>query len=135
MWIDVDAQLVARKLNEAFSNDDLWTSPSIVDDVEDLADEYDALTVENAKLRRHLEILRDHGIEIVDAVAGGFEIYSKDHALVDQLRELVRDMMRYYFTPSALDRQREVELTERARELGVEEDDSEHCSELGIEVG
>ena len=92
------------------------------------------LMEENAKLRRHLEILRDHGIEIVDAVAGGFEIYSKDHALVDQLRELVRDMMRYYFTPSALDRQREVELTERARELGVEEDDSEHCSELGIEV-
>lgn len=94
----------------------------------------DELRAENAKLRRRLEILRDHGIEIVDAAAGGFEIYSKDHALVDQLRELARDMMRYYFTPSALDRRREVELTERARELGVEEDDGEHCSELGIEV-
>ena len=73
MWIDVDAQLVARKLNEAFSNDDLWTSPSIVDDVEDLADEYDALTVENAKLKElcidmasHLrEAERIHGDELL----------------------------------------------------------------------
>ena len=44
---------------------------------------------ENAKLRRYLEILRDHGIEIVDAVAGGFEIYSKDHELADKLKGLV----------------------------------------------
>lgn len=51
MWIDVDAQLVARMRNEAFSNDDFLTSPCIVDDVEDLADECDALTVENDKLR------------------------------------------------------------------------------------
>ena len=73
MLIDVDAQLVARKLNEAFSNDDLWTSPSIVDDVEDLADEYDALTVENAKLKElcidmasHLrEAERIHGDELL----------------------------------------------------------------------
>lgn len=47
----MDAQLVARKLNEAFSNDDLWTSPSIVDDVEDLADEYDVLKAENDELK------------------------------------------------------------------------------------
>lgn len=47
----MDAQLVARKLNEAFSNDDLWTNPSIVDDVEDLADEYDVLKAENDELK------------------------------------------------------------------------------------
>jgi hypothetical protein len=47
----MDAQLVAQRLNEAFSNDDLWTRPSIVDDVEDLADEYDVLKAENERLR------------------------------------------------------------------------------------
>lgn len=48
-----------------------------------------------------------------------------------KLRELVRDMMRYYFMPSTIDRkQRETELIERANELGVEEDDGE----LGVEV-
>lgn len=53
----MDVQLVARKLSEAFSNDDLWTNPSIVDEVEDLADEYDALKTENAKLR---ELVQDY---------------------------------------------------------------------------
>ena len=44
----------------------------------------------------------------------------------EKLRELVRDMMRYYFMPSAIDsKQRETELIERASELGVEEDDGE----------
>lgn len=43
-----------------------------------------------------------------------------------KLRELVRDMMRYYFMPSTIDRkQRETELIERASELGVEEDNGE----------
>lgn len=47
----MDAQLVAQRLSDAFSNDDLWTNPSVVDSVEDLADEHDALKAENAKLR------------------------------------------------------------------------------------
>lgn len=48
-----------------------------------------------------------------------------------KLRKLARDMMRYYFTPSAIDsKQREAELLERAHELGVEEDNGE----LGVEV-
>lgn len=48
-----------------------------------------------------------------------------------KLRELVRDMMRYYFMPSAIDsKQRETELLERAHELGVEKDNGE----LGVEV-
>ena len=51
---------------------------------------------------------------------------------IASLEELVRDMMRYYFMPSTIDRkQRETELIERANELGVEEDDGE----LGVEVG
>lgn len=48
-----------------------------------------------------------------------------------RLRKLVRDMMRYYFMPSAIDsKQREAELLERAHELGVEDD----SSELWVEV-
>jgi FtsZ-binding cell division protein ZapB len=58
----MDAQLVARKLNEAFSNDDLWTSPSIVDAVEDLAYEYDALKAENANLREYVDRLERHAL-------------------------------------------------------------------------
>ncbi len=48
-----------------------------------------------------------------------------------KLRELVRDMMRYYFMPSAIDRkQRETELLSRAHELGVEEDNGELVAEV-----
>ena len=74
----MDAQLVVRKLNDAFSNDDLWTSPSIVDDVEDLADEYDALKSENAKLREQSEQLFDKTLELATENA--------------KLRELAMDM-------------------------------------------
>jgi hypothetical protein len=42
---------------------------------------------ENAKLKRRLEILKAHGIEIVDTVAGGFEIYNKEHARADRLQD------------------------------------------------
>ena len=45
------------------------------------------LEAENAKLKRRLEILKGHGIEIVDAVAGGFEIYNKEHARADRLQD------------------------------------------------
>lgn len=49
----------------------------------------------------------------------------------ESLRELVRDMMRYYFMPSAIDsKQRETELLERAHELGVEKDNGELCVEV-----
>ena len=48
-----------------------------------------------------------------------------------KLRELVEDMMRYYFMPSAIDsKQRETELLERAHELGVEKDNGELCVEV-----
>ena len=48
-----------------------------------------------------------------------------------KLRELVQDMLRYYFMPSAIDnKQRETELLERAYELGIEKDNGE----MGVEV-
>lgn len=48
-----------------------------------------------------------------------------------KLRELVRDMMRFYFMPSAIGcKQRETELLERARELGVEKDNGELWAEV-----
>ncbi len=60
------------------------------------------LEAENARLKRRLEILNDHGIEIADAVAGGFEIYDKEHARADRLqaensklRELVHRYVEY----------------------------------------
>lgn len=50
------------------------------------ATEIAALCAENAELSRKLEILKEHGIEIVDAVAGGFEIYSEDYARASELK-------------------------------------------------
>lgn len=50
------------------------------------ATEIAALCAENAELSRKLEILKEHGIEIVDAVAGGFEIYSEDYARASKLK-------------------------------------------------
>lgn len=43
------------------------------------------LKEENDKLRWKLEVLKAHGIEIVDAVAGGYEIYSDDHKEAERL--------------------------------------------------
>ena len=65
--------------------DFLTASPSVVypDEVLELLQPVDR---ENAKLKRKLEILKAHGIEIVDAVAGGFEIYNKEHARADRLQ-------------------------------------------------
>jgi hypothetical protein len=39
-----------------------------------------------------------------------------------ELRELVRDMLRYYAMPNDIDYRREADLLERAHELGVEVD-------------
>lgn len=48
-----------------------------------------------------------------------------------KLRELARDMMHFYFTPNAIGcKQRETELLERARELGIEEDNGELWTEI-----
>lgn len=52
----MDAQKIAQRLYESFASDDLCEHPEIVDDVEDLADEYDNLKAENTKLR---ELVRD----------------------------------------------------------------------------
>lgn len=44
----------------------------------------------------------------------------------DKLRKLVELWMHFYFMPSAIDcKQRETELLERARELGIEKDNGE----------
>ena len=53
----MDAQRVVQELSTALSNDDLWSHPEIVDDVEELADAYDELKAENAKLRA---LVRDY---------------------------------------------------------------------------
>lgn len=90
---------------------------------------------ENAKLRRKLEILRDHGIEIVDAVAGGFEIYSKDHELADRLKWLVeryhsamRCMLETGTSPTD-----PAFLEDRMREIGMEVDtDGCHGGEVAV---
>lgn len=49
-------------------------------------------------LRRKREILKAHGVEIVDAVAGGYEVYNEAQRTIDRLkgeneklRELVKD--------------------------------------------
>jgi hypothetical protein len=44
------------------------------------------LEKENENLRGKLQALRAHGIEVVDAVAGGVEIYSEEHDELDRLR-------------------------------------------------
>lgn len=54
----MDAWLVARRLGEAFDN--LRAIQSVVDDVEELADAYDALATENASLREYVDRLERH---------------------------------------------------------------------------
>ena len=44
------------------------------------------LKKENENLRWKQQALRAHGIEVVDAVAGGVEIYSEEHAELDKLK-------------------------------------------------
>ena len=46
----MDAQKIAQRLYESFVSDDLCEHPEIVDDVEDLADEYEDTKAENAEL-------------------------------------------------------------------------------------
>ena len=97
------------------------------------------LQAENAKLRNEVDNLLDfeHLTSVAVAYAGCDECGEYKQTMLrlfaenDKLRELVRDMMRYYFMPSAINsNQRERELLERAHELGVEEDNGE----LGMEV-
>lgn len=82
------------------------------------------LEAENAKLKRRLEILKGHGIEIVDAVAGGFEIYNKEHARVDRLQaenEKLRELIRTVWLAGDFRSFLGVEeIKERMRELGIE---------------
>ena len=54
-----------------------------------LADYVDREAIE---LRAKLAYLEAYGIKIVDAVAGGYEIYDENLRTIDKLRELVRDM-------------------------------------------
>lgn len=53
----MDAQKIAQRLYESFASDDLCEHPEIVDDVEDLADEYEDTKAENAELVEMLEEL------------------------------------------------------------------------------
>lgn len=57
------------------------------------------LEKENEKLRGKLQAMRAHGIEVVDAVAGGVEIYSEEHAELDRLKaenEELRDELKQW---------------------------------------
>lgn len=58
----MDAQRVVQELSTALSNDDLWSHPEIVDDVEELADAHDALATENASLREYVNRLERHAL-------------------------------------------------------------------------
>lgn len=49
-------------------------------------------------------------------------LYAKVKAEAAGLRELVRDMMRYYAMPNSIDYKREAALLERAHNLGIEVD-------------
>ena len=51
------------------------------------------LQAENAKLRKKINALKAHGIEIADAVAGGYEIYDIQQREVDRL-EVENDKLR-----------------------------------------
>lgn len=57
------------------------------------------LEKENDNLRGKLQALRAHGIEVVDAVAGGVEIYNEEHAELDRLKtenEKLRDELKQW---------------------------------------
>ena len=82
------------------------------------------LQAENAKLKRKLEILKDYGIEIVDAVAGGFEIYNEEHARADRLQaenvkmhELLQRTWDAFHDATAREF---VKVKNELRELGIE---------------
>lgn len=97
------------------------------------------IEAENAKLRRKLEVLKAHGIEIVDAVAGGNEIYSKEHARVEslevenaKLRDFILMLMndevcprcvKPYCTNPKDGRWSTCDYDDCLRELGIEVDD------------
>lgn len=70
----------------------------------------DQLKTENKRLKRKLEILKAHGVEIVDAVSGGFEVYSEDYKRADALkgenaryRELVEILRRDWHIEASWD--------------------------------
>lgn len=95
---------------------------------DELADRIVELEDECERLRRKLEILKDHGYEIVDAVAGGYEIYSNDRREIDDLRQRIRLILADYkreVRPYRLDgiEKRYEHHVEKAAELGIEVDE------------
>ncbi len=75
-------------------------TPNALSNVLGTSTECERLKVENNKLHRYLEILKENGIEIVDAVAGGYEIYDERQRTLDRaeientkLRELVQGII------------------------------------------
>ena len=99
------------------------------------------LQAENAKLKRRLEILKSHGIEIADAVAGGFEIYNKEHARADRLeaeneklRDIAHDMWRLLLATGNDDLVLSIEASGVVKEVIDAEELAKTMRELGIEV-
>ena len=104
----------------------------------------DELRTENERLKRKLEILKAHGVEIVDAIAGGFEIYDEEHRRADALegenaryRELVEILRRDWHIEASWDGLRKfwyVGLTEDGiRER--DERDAKAMEAANIEIG
>ena len=67
----------------------LWLHKDSASLLLDMCDEvdsrFDALQAENERLRKKINALKAHGIEIADAVAGGYEIYDTNQREVDRL--------------------------------------------------
>jgi len=109
------------------------------DDRMELAERIVALEEEIDKQKFKFEVLKAHGIEIVDAVGGGHEIYDTRTREVDRLeyendklRQLIRDYDKCLDTalylagkagyPYMPDRHLFESLRPRMRELGIEAD-------------
>ena len=102
---DAECALEHRQLAEWLSNYDAMSSRAAMYRYLYLRwrDDCETLKAENERLKRKLEILKAHGVEIVDAVADGFEIYNDEHARANtlahksnKLKKLVREMWACY---------------------------------------
>lgn len=126
----MDAQKIAQRLYESFDSDDLCEHPEIVDAVEDLADEYEDLKSDNAKLTEKLRTResenKDLRNQIGDAdringrLAGENEsLKAKNAALMELVQDMWHDGMCDCDEQYTCD-ECEYGYHERMRELGIE---------------
>lgn len=93
-WIAAGRECNELKAENAKLRDDLETQREVAtDNTRRNMREYKRVRDENEKLRKKINALKAHGIEIVDAVAGGYEIYDTSQREVDRL-EVENDKLR-----------------------------------------